>query len=422
MLRALHIAVKDVRIWVRDISALGVLLGMPVVLIMILGSALGGMGSTAEIPVAIVNLDTPVTVPFPGEPPTSSRGMQLALGRELTDGLTSSDRLAGVFDIEVVDDEQEVRGRVANGDLAAALIVPAGFSKRVNAGEPVAFQVIKDPGADMSAGIWESVVRSYAVRYSAVSVAVQSAFKAAETYHPALIATPEGQGMLQGRVVQAADDSGLESVSVADSEAEATTDFQALDFFGVTMTAMFLTFGAMFGAFSQIRERREQTLARTLAAPVSPLSVTGGKMLGVFVLGMLQFAVLYGFTRFLFRVDWGADWGATLLVAAAEVAAVTGLAVLIAAFATTERGAGGLGPLVIQIQALMGGAFFTISVLPEWMQPIRYASIIGWAIEGWQEIQLRGGGVGDVLVPVAAMLGFAVLFFAVGSWRMGVRG
>jgi ABC-2 type transport system permease protein len=69
----------------------------------------------------------------------------------------------------------------------------------------------------------------------------------------------------------------------------------------------------------------------------------------------------------------------------------------------------------------MGGAFFTISVLPEWMQPIRYASIIGWAIEGWQEIQLRGGGVGDVLVPVAAMLGFAVLFFAVGSWRMGVR-
>ena len=37
MLRALHIAVKDVRIWVRDIAALGVLLGMPVVLIMILG-------------------------------------------------------------------------------------------------------------------------------------------------------------------------------------------------------------------------------------------------------------------------------------------------------------------------------------------------------------------------------------------------
>lgn len=421
MRKVLDIALKDARVWTRDVTALGVLLGMPVVLILILGSALGGGGTQAGIPVAVVNLDRGVMAPAPGEPPTSSRGAMIELGTELTDSITSSERLADAFEIDELSTQEVALDRVAAGDLAAAVVIPRGFSERVNAGDPVSLLVLADPGAEVSAGIWESVMRSYAARYSAVSVAVQAAFEATARHDPARLMTPDGQGALQQAVVDAVGHSGLESVSVVDTQAEVEAEFGALDFFGVTMTAMFLTFGAMFGAFSTIRERREQTLSRMLASPTSGSVVTAGKMLGIFGLGLAQFAVLYGFTRFVFGVDWGGDVAATILVAAAELAAVTGLAVLIAAFTRTERGAGGLGPLLIQIQALIGGAFFTISILPEWMQPVRYFSIIGWAIEGWQEVQLRGGGVPDVLVPVAALLGFAVLFFAVGAWRTGAR-
>jgi ABC-2 type transport system permease protein len=101
--------------------------------------------------------------------------------------------------------------------------------------------------------------------------------------------------------------------------------------------------------------------------------------------------------------------------------AVTGLAVLIASLARTERGAGGLGPLVIQVQALLGGAFFAITILPQWLQPVRYASVVGWALDGWQTVQIRGGGLGDVMGPVAALLGFAAVFFAAGAVLTGRR-
>ena len=61
MLRAFHIALKDLLVWLRDPSALGILLGMPAVLIVILGSALGGLtsgGGSTRIAVGIVNLDS----------------------------------------------------------------------------------------------------------------------------------------------------------------------------------------------------------------------------------------------------------------------------------------------------------------------------------------------------------------------------
>jgi ABC-2 type transport system permease protein len=187
------------------------------------------------------------------------------------------------------------------------------------------------------------------------------------------------------------------------------------------MTAMFLMFGAMYGAFSTIRERREMTMARMLSTPTPGTAVVGGKMLGVFVLGATQFAALYLFTRFVLRVQWGADPTATFLVAAAEIAAVTGLATLIAALAKTERGVGGVGPVIVQVQALVGGAFFPVAILPAWLQWVRFLSVVGWAIEGWRRVQIEGMGVVGVLGPVAAMMAFAVVFYGVGVWRTEAR-
>jgi ABC-type multidrug transport system permease subunit len=71
----------------------------------------------------------------------------------------------------------------------------------------------------------------------------------------------------------------------------------------------------------------------------------------------------------------------------------------------------------VQVQALIGGAFFTIAALPEWVQPIRYLSVVGWTMEAWTAIQVRGAGLGDILVPVAALLAMSAALFAVGVWR-----
>jgi ABC-2 type transport system permease protein len=301
-------------------------------------------------------------------------------------------------------------------------VIPKGFGAHLGDGTAVKLEVLTDPGSATAAGIWESVVKAVATRYSAVTVVVRTALEAAQNSDSALLAQQGGVGQIEGLAVsQAAKDDALDSVAVDDTVASGNVKVTSLDYYALSMTAMFLMFGAMYGAFSTIRERREQTMARMLASPTPRSAVVGGKMLGIFALGVAQFVALYVFTRFVLHVQWGADPIATLLVAFGEVAAVTGLATLISSLAKSERGVGGIGPVVVQIQALVGGAFFPVTVLPSWLQWVRFLSVVGWTIEGWRRVQIEGMGVGGVIGPVAVLLGFAAAFYAFGVWRMAAR-
>lgn len=411
MTRLAHIALKDMKIWLRDPAALGVMLGMPVILILILGSAFGGLGGgegTIEARVAIVNLD---------EGASSTTAGDLAIGEELVSAFTDNEDLKDVFATTVRDDADAVRTEVERGDLVGALIIPVDLSAGIAEGKPVELEVLRDPGSELTSGILESVVRSIANDLSRISVVAQTVGQVAgEAGVP-----PQLTGALVGQAVQAASDSDAADAPVRVEAAEVereTAQITALDYYSLSMTSMFLLFGAMFGAFAFITERREQTMARLLSTPTPRSAFVGGKMLAVFLLGVLQFGVLYAYTSSVMRVNWGESWAAVLMIAVGELAATTGLAVLIASIAKTERGAGGIGPLIIQIMALLGGAFFQISILPEWLQPIRYVSVVGWAMEGFQKVQTAGAGPTEVLGEFGALMAFAVAFFAVGVWRL----
>lgn len=410
MARAWYIALKDLQVWTRDPTALGILLGMPIVLILILGSALGG-AMESNIKVAVVDLSRGHATSAGSEKPPSD---------ELVSAMLESKRLDDLFDIEQLPSERIARARVRDGSISAALLVPAGFDEAVANGRSVNLVVLKDPGSETAAGIWESVVNAFAAQFSAASVSVQTVVETVQRGNPAALAM--GGGALVARAVEAVTaEDALDGVTVTDTKASGVVRVTPIDYYGLSMVSMFLMFGAMFGAFSTIKENREQTMNRMLSTPTARTGVVGGKMLSVFLLGMVQFAVLYVFTRFVFGVEWGGDPLATWVVAAAEMLAVTGLATLIASFARTERAAGGIGPMVVQIQALIGGAFFAIAVLPEWVQPVRYFSVIGWAMEGWTAIQTRGAGLADVWQSVVALLMMAGVMFAFGVWRTEAR-
>ncbi|NTW28986.1 MAG: ABC transporter permease [Coriobacteriia bacterium] len=409
MRHVLHIALKDLRVYTRDISAFGILLAMPAVLIVILGMALGGAAASGsgQINVAIVNLDR-----------GSVSATSAAHAADLEKRFTDTSQITALFQIESSSDQDAVRKRVAAGELAAALVIPEGFGADLQAGRATKLEVIKDPGSPTSAGIWESVVKAVAAFNSAGSIVVQTTMQAAQTAQSPIL-SQSGEAALRGYAVSQLDANALDSVTVADGVAghNAATDWKPLDYYTLAMTAMFLMFCAMYGAFSVVGERRERTMARILASPAPRSAVIGGKMLGIFVLGVAQFAVLYLFTRFVLNVNWGESVAAIVLVALAEIAAVTGLGMLISSLAHSERAVGGIGPLTVQIMALLGGSFFPISILPIWLQPIRYLSVVGWTMEGWRRIQVQGAGVSGVLGPVAALLAFAAVFYAFSVWR-----
>ncbi len=280
MTRLLQIAIKDFKILLRDRSAFIIMLGMPLVLIFILGSALGGVSQSesVDIPVAIVNTDT---------------GTQ---GAHFASAIAGVKELQAVFNIEVSTDAKAVRAEVERGDLTAALVIPPTFSDALAAGDPVTLEVLQDPGAELTAGVWAGVARAAAANLSAGQVVRTTVTN---------VLTDAGVPAGAQQNASGGEQMAFDAVSLKQLDVEPEKQIAMIDYYAAGQTGMFLLFGAMFGAFGFVRERREQTLARMLASPASKFDVVGGKSLGILGVATVQFLVLFLGTRYLFGVDWG---------------------------------------------------------------------------------------------------------------------
>jgi ABC-2 type transport system permease protein len=395
-MRWVHIGLKDLKVTLRDRSATGILLAMPMLLIVILGSALGNLADNiSRIPVGIVNLDE-------GE-----------VGRRITDSYFTDASLTKLFLAKRMLDPVQARAQVERGDLAGVLVVPHDFTRRLNTGKSSELIVYSDPGRQITGSVFRSVAEAVSTKVSAASIAARtSAYYAVDMG----VADAAFISSVIGKAVQSASETGaLEAVALEESTASRGREIPMLSYYACGMSAMFIMFGAMFGAFSLVKERDDWTLPRVMMTPASRIDIVGGKMLGVFVVGMAQFGVLYAFTNAI-GVRWG-DPVAVWAIAIAMVAAATGMSILIAAIGKTTRSVSGIAQLIIQFMAAVGGSFFPVSQFPAWLQPLHYASVNGWAIDGIMET-MRGGTIVSVAPNVVALLAMAVLFFAVGAWRL----
>lgn len=399
-MRALFtIAAKDAKVIARDKSAVLIMLAMPLALIFILGSALGGLdsGDTLDAKVAIVNLDEGET------------------GQLFVDGLTESEEVSALFQMDIRDDAEAVRADVEQGNLQAALIIPADLTEKIAAGEPVSLEVLQDPGSQVSAGVWASVVRAAVSSASAQIVAGRTLGE--------LAAEAAGDGSTGTDSAAPGDysvsDIGITLTAVTVTDAEATIEkrVSTLSYYAAGMTGMFLLFGGMFGAFAFIKERREQTLARVMATPASKFAIMGGKAFGIFVLGVGQFVVLLAGTSLLFRVDWGTNIPATIAVGIAEAFAAAGMAMTLAALGKTERAVGGIGPALIMFFAATGGSMIPAELLPSWLLPLQVISPVYWTVGALLDL-MGGAGFSAVLAPIAAVLGIGAVLFGFGLWRL----
>jgi len=73
-----------------------------------------------------------------------------------------------------------------------------------------------------------------------------------------------------------------------------------------------------------------------------------------------------------------------------------------------------LGAIVL---AGIGGAITPSGSLPAGVGLVAPATPTYWAMRGFGDVILDGGGLGDVALPVTALLGFAGAFFLVAAFR-----
>jgi ABC-2 type transport system permease protein len=179
----------------------------------------------------------------------------------------------------------------------------------------------------------------------------------------------------------------------------------------------FAIFGVMTAALLLVLERRSRTLGRMLSAPVSRFEVIAGHVLAMFAVTFLQGMLLVVLGQFAFKVDYMSAPAGVLAVLAALSLWVASLGLFIGVIAKTQEQVSMFSMIAMFLFAAGGGAWFPLEITGRTFSFIGHLLPSAWAMDGFQNVVLRGLGFGSALVPALVITGYAALFFAVAVWR-----
>ncbi|RPJ46829.1 MAG: ABC transporter permease [Chloroflexi bacterium] len=114
-----------------------------------------------------------------------------------------------------------------------------------------------------------------------------------------------------------------------------------------------------------------------------------------------------------FKLDLGNDPLAFFMLTIAMVA--TAASIGLAASTTRLRGSG-LAAILI-IAALLGGCMFPLDLMPSFLRTASYLVPHSWALNGYQNLMVRGQGLQEVFLQILVLLAFAALFFWIALRR-----
>ena len=200
------------------------------------------------------------------------------------------------------------------------------------------------------------------------------------------------------------------------SEQGEQTDAQVGTGFGQSVPgvgAMQVLFTVLAGLVTLIRERKQWTLQRLAVLPITRAEILAGKILTYFTLGMIQYVILL-IVGLIVGVDYGSSIIALILLVSAFVLCVTALTFAIATRVTSEDQANSMSTLLALLLAPLGGAWWPLAIVPEFMNVIGHLSPVAWVMDGFNDLIFFGGGLVEVLPEISILLVGSAVLFAVG--------
>ena len=361
------IAALGLRRSLRDRSILIQALLAPVVIALVVGAAFGS-GFSLNVTIGIADAD------------------RSEISTQIAKGLVGSGGDGIAF--SAVADPQSVQAAVESGSYDAVVVMPAGLGEAVLSGQDAQLDVVGVATQPLARSVAEAVAGGVAAELQTARVTAVAANEAgvedvAASIQKAVASPP--------------------AITVEQGEVDGT--FSVMAYFAPGMAMLFLFFIIGDGARSIVAERKQGTLPRILAAPVSPTSVLLGKTAQVMVVGVLSMTAVWLITWLGFGADWGDPVGVFVVIVAA-VTAIAGISLLITGFARTENQADALTTIVALLFAVAGGTFFlgATGVL----DTMRLFTPNGLALSAFVDLSAAQSGLAGVMPQVLLLLAIGI--------------
>jgi len=357
---------KDLRIFLRDRSALLFSLVMPILVITVIAEGLfyDDKDDSRRIMVPVVNEDLgPVASTF------------VKLLRERAD----------VPEVTRAEAEAMVRDR---HQAAAAIVFPSKLSKQYLQGHATEIELLTDPASGFDV--------------QAVKVLLLLMDKEA-----AALADPFAEDKIT-----------LREQNLTGNKLEVSVFEQHVPGFALMFVLLAIVFGTSMGMHD---ERDAGTIARLLVAPGGFTRVLLGKLAARLVVGIAQMLLLLGWGHWMFGISLGTSPLGLLLLTTASVFAVVAAGMLVAGLARSREQTLPLGLSFVMALSALGGCWWPQSMQPEWMSRIAPAVFTSWAMRGLNDLILREGGLAAIALPTVVLLAYGAVTMFAGVHLFRVR-
>lgn len=432
MRRIFTLALKDLRLLVRDRASLFFTVAFPLIFGIFFGTIFsGGAGDSGGIAVAVVDLDQ------------SERSTALLASlkgaKELEVTTETGDPPAAITPERAAD-------LVRLGRRTAFIIIPKGYGsddRGMFFGTGAELELGIDPSRQAEAGMLEGVLTRYAFEQFAGVMRDPTATRAEvararaamkkttdidplrRTLMEAMFAGVDGlmtdmqerkaDPAASGGGSDQADDAGFSPVRIKRADVARqrsgprnsyTISFAQAIMWGVAGCA------AAFG-LSLVIERSKGTLVRLRTAPLSWAGVLAGKALACFIATVAVAVGLLVIARLVFNVVPDSP-GLLALAIFSLCSCFVGVMMLLAVIGRSESSAGSIGWAVILVFMMIGGATVPLFFMPRWLQMLSYASPVRWGILALEGALWRGYSFSEMMLPCGVLLGVGALGMIVG--------
>ncbi len=385
-MRLFVIAGNSIRRLLRDRTNIFFVFLMPLLLILVLGSAFGGAFDSR---VGVVDVGS-------GE-----------LGEDL------SRRIRGISGVVTTayDDRDALVLAVERGELEAGVLIPRGFDQALRDGEEATVDFVARPEASAQAlrNTVDAVVTEQGAILRAATFARESA---GSDFAEALRMAEE----------LAAETQGLTIEQQAVGEPSAFQEMGRFDLGAYSQLLLFVFITSTTGSAALIESRQLGVSTRMLSTPISMGTVLGGELLGRVAVAVFQGIIIISGTSLMFGVNWGDPIGAAAIFLLFALGA-GGVGMLMGAVFKRYQQAEGVGVMIGIGMGALGGAMVPLSIMRMFsptLYQVAHATPHAWGISAFEQLVLYGGTVSDILPQLAVLAGFAAVVIALGTWRLRI--
>ena len=317
-------------------------------------------------------------------------------------------------------DYDEAYRMVEGGELSGFIAFPADFTEGVKSGAGAQLEVVTGDGDVYDRAALNGIAASIASRVGAVQIILNATKTLLRDSGVDQTIIDQYEQQIELAIAAAYSSGAIGQFSFIGFDTERVGDVEEgnpADYVIPGYLVMFVFFAAAVTAETIVRERQNNTLERLLASSVSKSTILGGVYTGTAIRGLIQILIFWAVGILAFKVDLGQSPPAVIILSILMVIMSSAFAVMLATLAKTQRSAGSLAVVTALILAPLGGCWWPLFILPEWLQTVAKISPHAWANTGFNKLMLFGADFGAVVPEMLALVVFTVIFGAIAIWR-----